>query len=112
ILLAVARIGDRGRIDAGADIEAPHLLQRLGVVGRKGAVEMASEHDIARSREHARIGQVRALDRRLGLAGHWIDRLHAAVALLGAARLAARKARARLERAALIDEALLLDGLD
>src|SRR5262249_11499829 len=33
ILLAVDRIGDRGRIDAGANIEAPHLLQRLGVVG-------------------------------------------------------------------------------
>src|SRR5215813_5179283 len=77
VLLAVDRVGDRRRIDAGPDVDAPELLERG-----------------------------------LELAGGRIKRLEAA----GQARVgpgaAARKALARLDRAALVDEVLLLGRED
>src|SRR6516164_1648948 len=45
ILLAVDRIGDRRGVEAGAQIEAPELLERLIVEGHDGAVKQRRHHD-------------------------------------------------------------------
>ena len=69
ILLAVHRIADRRGADAGAGIEAPQLLQRLGVIGREGAVEMAEEDQVAGGRQRAGKVRVVELGRCLDVAG-------------------------------------------
>src|SRR5579863_8416845 len=35
VLLAVDRVADRRRLNWAADVEAPHLVQGLGVIGRE-----------------------------------------------------------------------------
>src|SRR5215813_2417306 len=112
VLLSVDRIGDRRCVDAGADVVAPDLLQCLGIISRERPVEMTGEHQIARGSEHARIGRIGELGGDLGFAGGRVDRLEAAVAALTGLGFAAAEALTRLQRAALIHEALLFDGLD
>src|SRR5438045_1545978 len=43
VLLAVDRVADRRRVDAGANAEAPDLLQGLGVMRGQRAVQVADE---------------------------------------------------------------------
>ena len=47
ILFAIHRIGDGRGIDAGADIEAPQLLESFRVVGGERAVNMTEKDQIA-----------------------------------------------------------------
>src|SRR5262249_27473160 len=108
---AVHRIGDRRRVDAGTDVEAPDLLQGPRVVRRERAVDMADEHEVAGGRERARVVRILELQRDLGLAGERIDRLEAALEPVRPLRPPAGEAVARLHRAALIREVLLLDSL-
>src|SRR6266478_8902374 len=79
ILLSVHRIGDGRRVDAGADIEAPYLLQGLCIIRPERAVGLAEEYQISGSGERAAVVGIIHLQRRLGLAGNGIDRLQAAV---------------------------------
>ena len=62
-----------------ADVEAPHLVQGLGVIGRERAVVMTEEDQIAGGRERA--GHVRIVELLDGLrlSGRRIDGLEAAV---------------------------------
>ena len=48
VLLAIDRVGDRRRIDAGADIVAPEFLQCLGIVGRERSVDVLLLHSTKR----------------------------------------------------------------
>src|SRR5580700_1145062 len=77
VLLAVHRITDGRRIDAGADAKAPSLLQGLGVVCGEGSVWLAEEDEIARGGE--RTGIVREIEPHGGLdiSGGRIDGLEA-----------------------------------
>src|SRR5262249_1160814 len=112
VLLAVYRIADRRRIDAGAGVEAPHLLQGLGVVGGEGAVHVADEDEVPGGGERTRVIRVGELEGGLEFAGGRIDRLEAAMAPLPDHGAAAAEALARLHGAALVGEVLLLDGFD
>src|SRR5262245_17157970 len=51
VLLAVDGVGDGRRIDAGAHVEAPQLLQALGVIGRERADVVVEGHQIASGRK-------------------------------------------------------------
>src|SRR4029450_211801 len=53
VLLAVDRIAHRRRVEAGADIDAPELLQRLVVERDDRAVKERRDHDAAGGRERA-----------------------------------------------------------
>src|SRR5208337_2647424 len=108
VLLAVDGVAHSRRVDAGADIEAPQLLQAFGIVRRERAVGMAEEHQVSGRRERAAVIRVIELEPRLDLAGRRIDRLEAAVKPLGGLLRAASEALARLDGAALVDEVLLL----
>ena len=112
VLLAVDRIGHRGRVDAGAEIEVPELLQALGVISRERAVVVPQEHQIAGGRKRAAVVGIFELQANLGLAGGRVEGFEAAVEPLGRPAAAAGKALARLDRPALLDEVLLLDGVD
>src|SRR5262249_35549128 len=93
-------------------VEVPDFLQGLGVVGRQRAVGMADKDQIAGGRERAAVVRIFELEPDLGLAGGGINRLEAAVETLGGFLTAAGEAFARLDRAALVDEVLLLDRLE
>jgi hypothetical protein len=43
VLLAAPRIGTRQGVDAGADVEAPQLLERSCVISTERAVDMAKK---------------------------------------------------------------------
>ena len=92
----------------------PDLLQGAGIIGGELPIELADEHQVAGRRQHAAVGRVGELGPVLGLAGGRIDGLEAAVATITRRILgvAAAEPLARLERAALVDEALLLDRFD
>jgi len=111
-LLAIDRVGDQRRVDAGADIEAPDLLQCLCVIGRDRAVVVAEEHEVAGGRERARIVRIGEPQIGFGFAGGRIDGLEAAIAAFGVLGAAAGKALARLDGATLVGEILLFDRLD
>src|SRR5579871_3926985 len=112
VLLPVHRIADRRRIDAGADVETPHLLEGFGVVGREGAVDVAYEHQVAGCSERAGIVRIGELEGCLEFAGGRIDRFQAAVEPLADHGSAAAETLAWLDGAALVGEVLLLDGFD
>jgi hypothetical protein len=80
-------------------------------VRRQRAVDVAGEDQIAGGRERAAAVGIFEPQLGLDLAGGRIDRLQAPVETLGLLEAAAGKALARLDRAALIDEVLLLDRL-
>src|SRR6267154_1631937 len=88
--------GDGRRVDAGADVEAPHLLERPSVICGERAVVVTEEDEVAGGGERARIVRIGELQGGLGFAGDGIDRLEAAIAALGVLAAAARKAVARL----------------
>lgn len=60
IPLAVYSIADSRGIDAGADIKAPQLLERLRIIGAERAVDVSEEDEIPVSRERA--GEVRVVE--------------------------------------------------
>ncbi len=112
ILLAVHRIADRRCVDAGADIEAPHFLQGLGVIGREGSVQMAEEHQIAGGREctgEIGVGELRG---GLGLARHRVDSLEAAIERNRPLGSAAGEPFAEFRCTALVLHILLFDRPD
>src|SRR4029078_6239360 len=84
----------------------------LGIIGRERAVVVAQEDQVAGSRECAAVVRIFELQPVLCLAGGRIQRLEAAVETLGRSASAAREPLARLDRSALVDEVLLLDGID
>src|SRR5262249_23556911 len=94
------------------DVDAPEFLHRLGVVRREGPVVMADEHQVARGRQRTGVVRIGKLERGLELAGGWIERLEAAGQAFLGPRAAAREALAWLDRAALVDEVLLLSRED
>src|SRR6266849_4286883 len=112
ILLAVHRITYRRRIDAGADIEGPQLLESFGVVSTEAAVHVAEEKQISRRRQQTCIVRIGEFQCRLGLAGSRIDRFDAAIETVWSLWTATDEAVARLRRAALVRHVLLFDGLD
>src|SRR5215471_9212694 len=112
VLLAVDRICDRRSVDPGADVEAPQLLQRLGIVRREGAIDIADEHQISGGCERTRIVGISELECSPELAGGRVDRLEAAIEAFLDLRATAAEALPRLYGAALVNEVLLLDGLD
>src|SRR5262249_6162814 len=81
---------------------------RFGVMGHERPIDVADEHQVAGGREHAAEVRVFSVHSNLGLAGHRIDRLDAAAQALGRPGTAASEAIARLGRAALVNEVLLL----
>src|SRR5580700_12019630 len=96
VLLAVHRIADGRRIDAGADAKTPSLLQGFGVIRGEGSVRLAEEDEIAGRSE--RPGVVREVEPhgRLDIAGGWIDGLEAAVEAAGHLERATAEALTRL----------------
>src|SRR6516162_408217 len=74
ILLAVDRIGDRRGVEAGAQIEAPELLERLIVECHDGAVEQRRYHDAAGGRQRAGKVRIGHLVAQLHLRGRGVDR--------------------------------------
>jgi hypothetical protein len=81
-------------------------------MGREAAVVVAEEYQIAGGRERAAVVRIFQLQPDLGFAGRRVERFETAVEALGRLACAAREPLARLDRAALVDEILLLDGLD
>ena len=73
ILLAVDRIGHRRRIEAGADIDLPQLLERLVVERHDRAVEQRRDHDAAGGREHAGGVRIRQVLARTCFIGRGVD---------------------------------------
>src|SRR6476661_2878688 len=89
VLLAVDRISDGMGIDAGADIDAPQLLQRLVVEDDDGAVEQRGHDQAAGGRERACSVRIRHLLALLDLAGGGIEHDEAAQAAAVIGELAA-----------------------
>ena len=58
VLLAVDREGDGRRVNAGADVEAPHFLQCPRVIGRERPVIVAEKYEVAGGGERARIVRI------------------------------------------------------
>src|SRR4029077_20090221 len=102
------RVGYRRRIDSRTGVEAPDFLQRPGVIGRERAVGAADEDQVAGRREHAAEVRIFKLGPVFGFAGDRIDGPQASVQLLDQLVAATRETVARLERATLIGEVLLL----
>src|SRR6185369_8263908 len=108
VLLPVDRVADGRSIDARTDIIAPDLLQGLGVVRCQLTVGVPDEDEIAGRRERAAAVRILEPQIDLGFSRGRIDRLEAAVETFALLETAAREALARLDRAALVDEILLL----
>src|SRR5262249_23148880 len=74
VLLAVDAVAHRRRRDRGAKVEAPHLLERIAVVGGEMPGVVAAEQKIAAGAQEARF--IRDVELLLGsdLAGAHIDR--------------------------------------
>src|SRR5262249_37849416 len=100
------------RVDAGAEIDAPDLLQRPGVIRRERAVHVAGEHEIAGGREQSAVIRIVEAANRLDLAGRRVDGLDGTALAIFRTGAAAGKALRRLMRPALIDEVLHHLGVD
>src|SRR6516225_4902215 len=112
VLLAVDRVADRRRLNWAADVEAPYLVQGLGVIRRERAVVMTEEDQIAGGRKRASHVRIVELTGGLRLAGRRIDGLEAAVEAIRCPGSSPREPLTRLNRAALIHHILLLDQSD
>src|SRR5262245_42398423 len=111
VLLAIDLEGHRGRREAGADIDLPHLLERRVIVSCDGAVHECDEDESAAGRKRAAVVGIAERDALLDVTREWIDRGEVALVALGRAVTATSSGEPALILAALGELAVVGDLL-